>query len=217
MLFVSQKARVKNFFIHRIRLMEGGLITNKVAESSIEILNLADLHEGVLEAEFDLAEYLFHGLILKEKEFRMSLKEIDWTSFEGKIVSIYCSTDAIIPTWASMLVASRLRENAVFVGYGDTNSVREQFFTDRIARFDWKIFDGVPVVVKGCGDGFVTKNAYLQAVNELQAHASKIMYGEPCSSVPIWRKQSRKENSQTSVAVKVTLPNAVKASIPTGS
>jgi len=185
-----------------------GLVKNKVAESEIEVLNLAEFHEGVEEAQFDLVDFLYEGLILREKEFRMALKEIDWSSYENKIVSIFCSNDAIIPTWASMLLSSKLSAYAKFVGYGEPESVREQFFSYALSIHDWSRFKDKPVVVKGCGDSFVSKNAYLLAVKNLQAQASKIMYGEPCSSVPIWRKKT--EQAPRGNAVKAN-PNFASA------
>ena len=185
-----------------------GLIVNKVADSEIEVLNLAEFHEGLEEVEFDLFDFLFEGLILREKDFRLALKEIEWTQYKNKIVSVFCSSDAIIPTWASMLVSSKLKDHASFVGYGDSKSVREQYFSYVLSNHDWSSYDGKPVVVKGCGDSFVSKNAYLLAVNNLQEHASKIMFGEPCSSVPIWRKKTNA--APRGVAVKVR-PDFVKA------
>jgi len=177
-----------------------GLITNKVAESEIEVLNLAEFHEGLEEVDFDLFDFLFEGLILREKDFRMALKEIDWSSYEDKIVSVFCSSDAIIPTWASMLVSSKLANHARFVGYGDAQNVREQYFSFALTNHDWSKYKDKPVVVKGCGDSFVSKNAYLLAVKNLQDQASKIMFGEPCSSVPIWRKKT--SSAPRGVAVK---------------
>jgi len=165
-----------------------GLIVNKVAESQIEVFDLSKINEGLDLVEFDIADYLFEGLILREKDFRERLKELDWTQYDGKLVALKCSADAIIPTWAYMLVASKLKGISRYLAYGEAESVWQQFFASELEKVNWERYADIPVVVKGCGSQTVSQNAYMLAVEKLQGHASKIMFGEPCSSVPVWRK-----------------------------
>jgi len=165
------------------------LIQNKVAESGIQVFNLDDLvPEGAVK-EFDLAPFLAGGFVLREKDFRSALKEFDWSSFSGAHVGVFCSTDAIIPTWAFMLVASRLDGIAASVTSARSSEIRERRFSEALRAHDWSPYSDQIVVIKGCGTGEVPASAYVEATAAMQKVARKIMYGEPCSSVPIWRKK----------------------------
>ena len=163
-------------------------IVNRVAESEIEVFDLDSLWDGNSVASFDLAPYLFEGLILKEKDFRNAMKTHDWSAYANKHVGIYCSSDAIIPTWAYMLVASKLEGQAVSVGYGSPEYVVRDFYTRALDQVNWTAYENKIVVIKGCSSKTVPNNAYLLATQKLQSVARKLMYGEPCSSVPLWRK-----------------------------
>jgi len=165
------------------------LIVNRVAESEIEVYNLESLWDGREVIEFDLAAYLFKGLILKEAEFRQKLSELDVSVYEGKHVAIVCSTNAIIPRWANILVASKLSGHAASVTSGSREDLIRDYFVKAIESEDWKKFDDRIVVLKGCGSDIVPENAYVLATQKLKQRARKIMYGEPCSSVPIWRRR----------------------------
>jgi hypothetical protein len=163
-------------------------IVNRVAQSEIIVYNLETLWDGRSVVEFDLEPYLIHGLVLREKDFRQSMKTHDWTQYQDQHVALYCSTDAIIPTWAFMLVASKLQPHAASIAYGrDTDLVRDHFVR-AVAETDWAAYKDRIVVVKGCGSKVVPLNAYVEAITQLQRVARKLMYGEPCSSVPLWRK-----------------------------
>lgn len=163
-------------------------IVNRVAESDIEVYDLAALwHEHEVVA-FDLEPYLFHGMILKEKDFRDAMKTHDWSVYTGKHVAVFCSADAIIPTWAYMLVASKLNQHASSVGFGKTEDVVRDFFVRALDVEDWSRYQDRIVVIKGCGNEVVPVDAYMIATQKLQAVARKLMYGEPCSSVPLWRR-----------------------------
>lgn len=163
-------------------------IINRVAESDIEVFDLDALWDGNSVASLDLAPYLYEGIILKEKDFRASMKEHDWSEYAGKHVAVFCSADAIIPVWAYMLVASKLEGIAVSVGYGSREDIVRDFYVRALDHEDWSRYSDKIVVIKGCSSKTVPTHAYLTATQKLQTVARKIMYGEPCSSVPLWRK-----------------------------
>ncbi len=167
-------------------------IVNRVAESDIAVYNLDELWDGKPVAEFDLEPFLVEGLVLREVPFREAMKAHDWSRYDGQHVAIWCSTDAIIPTWAGMLVASKLEGIAASVAHGRTADLLRDYFTRALDAEDWSRFEGKPVVIKGCGSAVVPANAYLVATQRLQGVAKKLMYGEPCSSVPLWRKPTAK-------------------------
>ena len=162
-------------------------IVNRVAESAIETLDLAAL-AGPEPFGFDLEPHLYRGLVLREREFRQSLKETDWSTFRDEHVAVFCSADALVPTWAYMLVASRLDGVAASVAAGTPAEVRQRALVAALEDVDWETYRDKPVVVKGCGNDLVPLDAFVQATRRLQAVASKVMYGEPCSSVPVWRR-----------------------------
>ena len=163
-------------------------IRNRVAESEIEVFNLESLWNQEEVIELDIAPFLVEGLILREKSYRESLKTLDLSPFREKHVAVFCSTDAIIPTWAFMLLGSKLDGIARSVTFGGKEKALDAFFTRVLDQFDWDRYQDKIVVIKGCGSGHVTNQAYLMATMKLQQVARKIMYGEPCSSVPIWRR-----------------------------
>ncbi|MBM3431763.1 MAG: DUF2480 family protein [Bacteroidetes bacterium] len=163
-------------------------IVNKVAESGLITLNLEDWFPKEEIRVFDLKEHLFMGLILKEKEFREALKHTDWSVYQNQYVSVTCSADAIIPAWAYMLVASYLSPVATGIFQGTAEEFRNTLFHRRIQQIDPKHFTDQRVVVKGCGELPVGPDAYLEITRILQPVAKSIMYGEPCSTVPIYKK-----------------------------
>ncbi len=163
-------------------------ITNRVAESEIEVFNLETLWDGAEVAELDITPFLYEELILKEKKFREDVRAHDWAPYEGRHVAVYCAADAIVPTWAYMLVATKLEGIARSVAFGRRRDLVRDYFTRRLEAEDWSRYAGRPVVVKGCGSGLVPVSAYLDATRRLQHVARKLMFGEPCSSVPLWRR-----------------------------
>ena len=167
---------------------DDGAIVNRVAESAIEVVDLASFAPAEPVVPFDLAPHLYKGLILKEREFRHALKEHDWSAYRDRDVAVFCSADALIPTWAYMLVAAKLDGVAASVTAGSVAEVERARFQDALAAADWSRYDGVPVVVKGCGNDVVPVDAFVQVTQKLLGVASKVMYGEPCSSVPVWRR-----------------------------
>ena len=163
-------------------------IINRVAESDIEVYDLDSLWDGRTITSFDLAPYLFEGIILREKEFRAAMKEHDWAAYQGQHVAVFCSADAIIPTWAYMLVASKLKDMAHSVGFGEPADLVRDYYVRMLEQEDWSQYHDKIVVIKGCSSKTVPNNAYLIATQRLQDVARKLMYGEPCSSVPLWRR-----------------------------
>jgi hypothetical protein len=163
-------------------------IVNRVAESDIIVFNLEELWDGHPVHEIDIAPMLFRGLVLREREFREQVKAYDFSAHRDAHVAVHCSTDAIVPVWAFMLIASRLDGVAASVALGTPQQIIRDRFTLALAGHDWDRFAGRIVVVKGCGSRIVPASAYVEATRRLQSVANKIMYGEPCSSVPVWRK-----------------------------
>jgi len=165
------------------------LFINKVAESSLISLDLAQYIPNNEIVVFDIKPYLFKELILKEKDFRASLAAIDWTQFENKIVGIYCSTDAIIPMWANMLIVSSLVPFAKSVYFGDENTTRDLVLLEEIQKLDITPFTDQRVVIKGCGDIAIGESAFIAITQKLRPVVKSIMYGEPCSTVPVYKKK----------------------------
>jgi hypothetical protein len=163
-------------------------IVNKVSESGLITLDLEQYYPREQVVLFDLKDYLFMGLILKEKDFRESLKNHDWEGYRNKYVGVTCSADAIIPPWAYMLVASYLQPVARDVIMGDEKEVHKTIFLQNIQGVDVNEFTGQRVVVKGCGETPIGEFAYMEITKRLRPVAKTIMYGEPCSTVPIFKK-----------------------------
>lgn len=195
-------------------------IVNRVAESGILVYNLEELWDEKPVVEFDLAPHLVEGLVLREKPFREAMKTHDWAQYRDHHVAVFCSTDAIIPTWAAMLVASKLVDIAASVASGRTADLVRDHFTRGLQAEDWSQYRDRIVVIKGCGSTVVPANAYLLATQKLRGVVRKLMYGEPCSSVPLWRKPKPKTEGATKAATKAATakaakPVGLKASLPT--
>ncbi|MFT4605315.1 MAG: hypothetical protein ACI9W4_002054 [Rhodothermales bacterium] len=163
-------------------------IVNKVASSGIQVVDLATLIPANPVRIIDLELFLFGGLILREMHFRKEVKAYDWDSCAGADVGIVCSADTIVPTWAYMLISSKLFGVAASVTVGTEEVVRRERFLRSADLYDWQQHEDRIVVVKGCGTSDVPDTAFVQAMTRLQSVASKVMFGEPCSSVPLWRR-----------------------------
>jgi hypothetical protein len=162
---------------------------NKVAASGLITLNLEEyLHSGE-RVVYDIKDNLFHGLILREKDFREFVKTHEWSAYTGKNIAITCSADAIVPTWAYMLLANRLNPFANEVVFGNLETLETVLFTKAIAKIDVNSFAGERVVIKGCADVEVPVSAYVEITNLLTPVVKSIMYGEPCSTVPIYKRK----------------------------
>jgi hypothetical protein len=164
-------------------------IINKVAQSPLVSLDLETFFPRDGVRIFDLKPYLFMELILKEKDFRAALQQTDWSVYQGKYVGITCSADAIIPVWAYMLVASYLQPVAADVIMGNEQQVTEQVLIRAIRQMDTAEFADKRVVVKGCGELPIGPSAYMEITGRLLPVVKSIMYGEPCSTVPVFKKK----------------------------
>jgi len=176
-------------------------LTNRVAESEIATFDLEALWDGGDVTTFDLAPFLVEGLMLKEKPFREDVERHDWSQYEGRHVAVRCSTDAIVPTWAFMLVASKLDgAGAASVAGGTEEELVRDYFTRALDAHDWSQYEDRPVVVKGCGADLVPGSAYLHATQKLKKHARKLMFGEACSAVPLWRRPQTERSPEKKAA-----------------
>jgi hypothetical protein len=164
-------------------------LVNKVAESGIITIDPASYIPEGETAVFDLKDHLFMGLILKEKDFREALRNMDWEQYRNKNVAVTCSADAIIPVWAYMLVASNLQPIAKEIVMGDEQELNRQLFLKNLAQINVHDFDDKRVVIKGCGDTPIGDFVYLELTKLLRPVAKSIMYGEPCSTVPVFKKK----------------------------
>ena len=162
---------------------------NKVAESGLLTVDLEEYYPKGNIAIFDLKDYLFRGLILREKDFRTALQELDWEVYRDKYVALTCSVDAIVPVWAYMLAASYLQPVANEVVFGDEKNLINTMFIKNLSRIQGEDFTDKRVVIKGCGDVSIPETAYVEITNRLRPYVKSIMYGEPCSTVPIYKKR----------------------------
>lgn len=168
------------------------LIINKVANSGLLTLDLEELYDSAERVLFDIKPLLFQELLLREKDFRDFIKTHDWNQYHGKNVAIICSTDAIVPVWAYMLLAVQLQPFAKRTIFGSLEELENILFREAIAKIDIKQFQDAKVVIKGCSKQPVPIAAYVEITNLLRPVASSIMYGEPCSTVPIYKKAKLK-------------------------
>ena len=166
-------------------------LVNRVQASGLITLDLETFGPQAVLHEFDLKQFLWQELVLREKEFRTALKEHDWSQYEGDTLLVYCSTDAIIPTWAYMLVASYGVDNNITVFQGTRSAFLESWYQEQIARIDAESYRDARIVVKGCGTETVPASAYSNLVIKLQPVVKSLMYGEPCSTVPVFKRRPK--------------------------
>lgn len=170
------------------------MIVNKVAESGIITLDLSTfLPDEKSILPFDLKPFLFRELILREKDFREALKNLDWDAYAGKHIALFCSADAIIPVWAYMLVAANLQWKSKSVFYGDTETLKQNLLIQNLTNSDISEFAGKRIVIKGCGETHIPESAYVMITVRLAGIAKSVMYGEPCSTVPIIKNSIKTE------------------------
>lgn len=166
-------------------------LVNKVAKSGLITLNLEDYYPKNQIVTFDLKDYLYMELILKEKEFRAALKEHDWTQYQDKVLCVFCSTDAIIPTWAYMLVTT----HAVSFATDIVQTTKENYLTlayqKALMAINGEEYTDKRIVIKGCSNKPVPVSAYVELTKKLRPFAKSIMFGEPCSTVPIYKKPKK--------------------------
>jgi hypothetical protein len=163
-------------------------IINRIANSSIATINLEEFSPAGERVVFDLKKFLYMELVLKETDFRKALKELDWSVYKDKLVAVHCSADAIVPTWAFMLVATYLDGVAAAYVIGDEEALEQFLFQEALKKINPDDFLDRPVVVKGCSDTPVPLFAYGEIIRLLKGVAKSIMFGEPCSTVPLYKR-----------------------------
>tara|TARA_B100000768_G_C11156195_1_gene322499 strand:+ start:49 stop:555 length:507 start_codon:yes stop_codon:yes gene_type:complete len=164
-------------------------IVNRVANSALITIDLADYAPSQSISVLDVKDFLFQEIILKEKEFRTNLKEFDFSIYQGKIVAINCSSEAIVPMWAFMLVTSYLKGIASKIHFGKKEDVFQQIFTANIDAIDSTEFESKKVIVKGCGQVPLSASLYMAITKKLQDTVSSLMFGEACSAVPVLKNK----------------------------
>lgn len=164
-------------------------IINKVANSALVTFDLEELYQPGDRVLINIKDQLFQGLILREKDFRAFIKTSDWSVYKDKLVAITCSADAIIPTWAYLLLTIALEPYAKLIVFGSELDLEERLYQDALSKIDWSKFKGAKIVVKGCSKVNVPNTAYVEAVRKLRPIASSLMFGEPCSTVPLYKQK----------------------------
>ncbi|MFN5422850.1 MAG: DUF2480 family protein [bacterium] len=164
-------------------------IKNRVAESGLITIDLEHYFPAEEIVPFDLKDFLFMEMLLKEKEFRASLDAHDWEQYRNKAVAVFCSTDAIIPMWAYMLVSTKLSSVSSMIINGTIDEALRYIFIKNIQQADVKKYEGKRVFLKGCGEKEIPSYAYMEMSNRLISVVASLMYGEPCSTVPVYKKK----------------------------
>ena len=164
-------------------------IINKVAQSGLLSFDLAELYPQGDRIVYDIKDNLFHGLMLREKDFREFIKDHNWEIYAGKHIAITCSADAIVPTWAYMLLANRLAPYAKTVVFGNLELLETILFERALEKLDLEKYRDQRVVIKGCGEVAIPEFAFIDLTVKLTGIAKSIMYGEPCSTVPIYKRK----------------------------
>ena len=163
-------------------------IINRVSGSALEVFDLEDYYPKGSRMQLDISQWLFEGFLLREKDFREQLKNHDWKQYQDAFVAVNCSTDAIIPAWASILVTVHLAPFAKKIVSGNLEDIDTALYHEILPTLDYKMFTDKPVIIKGCSKKPVPMSAYLLAAQYLQPVAKSIMYGEACSAVPLYKK-----------------------------
>lgn len=163
-------------------------IINKVAQSGLVSIDLEQFYPAGIRQSFDLADWLYEGLILREKDFRERVKTYDWSQHQNAHIAVFCSADAIVPLWAFMLVASKLQGVATTVVQGDLEKLESLLFRQWMDRHDFSQYQDKRMIIKGCSIKPVPTDAFVEFVHRAQPYARSIMFGEPCSTVPVYKK-----------------------------
>lgn len=165
-------------------------IINKVANSGLITIDLEEFYPKGERVLFDIKPLLFQELILKEKDFREYIKQHDWSAYQDKFVAVTCTADAIVPTWAYMLLSIALQPYAKKIVFGTLDTLDAILFNEALQQINYENYKDQRIVIKGCGNLPVTTHAYLELVNGLKPFAKSIMYGEPCSTVPLYKAKT---------------------------
>lgn len=163
-------------------------IINKIANSKLVTIDLEDYYPKGKRVVFDIKDFLFESQILREKEFRATLKNHEWSQYQSNFVALTCSTDAILPAWTFMLVTTHLIPFAKKIVVGNIDELESILYTEILETTDFSHLQDVPVIIKGCSNTSIPQNAYLLLIQKIQPFAKSIMYGEACSTVPLIKK-----------------------------
>lgn len=164
-------------------------IINKVAQSALITLDLKELYPKGKRISFDIEPFLFQGLIVKEKEFREAIDDIDWSQYKDNYLAFYCSSDAIIPSWVYLLLTTKAQPYVKKAVIGDLTLLESLIFNDIVSQINVEDFKEKPVIIKGCTDIFIPETAYSLLIQHLQPHVKSLMFGEACSTVPLYKKK----------------------------
>ena len=164
-------------------------IVNKVANSALVVFDLEDYYPIEIRSKIDISQWLLEGFLLKEKVFREQLNRHDWSQYQGQNVAVFCSTDAIIPAWAAVLVTLQLAPFAKKIIAGTFEDLDAALYQELLSKIDYSVYEGKSVILKGCSKKPVPMSAYVLAAHYLQPFAKSIMYGEACSAVPLYKKK----------------------------
>ncbi len=164
-------------------------IVNRVAQSKLITFDLEDYYPEGPRVALDIKEWLYEGLILREKEFRAHVEAHDWSAYRDAYVALQCSSEAIVPGWAFMLITTRLQPYAKAIALGNLDNLETMLYQKILDSLDLEQFRDKPVIIKGCTNKPVPQNAYLWATAKIQQVAKSVMYGEACSSVPIFKRK----------------------------
>lgn len=166
-------------------------IINRVAQSKLVVIDLEDFYPQGKRTLFDIKDWLYEGFVLREKDFRRQVKEHDWSQYQNQYIALMCSTDAIVPAWAYMLITVELASYSKKTIIGDLNTLETSIYHTIINGLDLSPYQGKSIIIKGCSNKPVPDNAYILLSEKLQPVAKSIMYGEACSSVPLFKKKSQ--------------------------
>jgi hypothetical protein len=164
-------------------------IENKVANSKLQVFDLEDYFPKEEVCSLDIAQFLYEGFILKEKEFRDQLKSFNWNQFDNSYVALFCSSDAILPAWTFALVSSYLSSNSIASIQGGKKEMIISIYLKKLETIDFSIYNNLPVILKGCAKKAVPQEIYVLAVQKLIPFAKSIMFGEACSAVPLFKRK----------------------------
>jgi hypothetical protein len=169
-----------------------GEIVNRVANSALQTIDLEDFYPSGARVVFDIKDWLYEELILREKDFRANVQEHDWSQYQNSYVALTCSTDAIIPSWAYLLLTTSLANHAKKVVVGNLELLETVIFQEIITNMELSVYEDKPVIIKGCANKPIPPSAYTLLIENIQPVAKSIMFGEACSTVPLYKKKKKR-------------------------
>lgn len=164
-------------------------IINRVANSKLKVIDLEDFYPSGRRVLFDIKDWLLEGLVLRENDFRAYVKEHDWSQYKDCYIALHCSTDAIIPDWAYMMISIELQEYSKLTVIGSLEHLESILYTSIISDLDLSVYQNLPVIIKGCSNKPVPVNALVLLSQKLKPIAKSIMFGEACSAVPLFKRK----------------------------